>query len=266
MRLFVLSLMVCGFLASGISTAQTLIDIPGGTFVMGDAKGDANEAPKTVSVAPFRLMRLEVTNNQFAAFSRATGYITDREKEGWGWVWPGGRWTRVNGADWKHPQGPDSSITQLGNHPVVQVSANDAEQYCRWQNMRLPSEMEWEFAARGTDGRRYPWGDARPTQSKPHRTNLGRIKCCAPDDADGYLRTSPVGKFPANASPFGVLDMAGNVWEWTYDRFPGVPYERAIRGGGWGNNPYCLRVSYRHGNRPHYGLDMVGFRCAADKE
>lgn len=231
---------------------------------MGDSTGDANEAPKTVSVEPFRLMRLEVTNAQFSTFVKATGYVTDREKEGWAWVWPGGRWTRVNGANWRHPRGPKSSIQNLENHPVVQVSANDAEQYCQWRGMRLPNEKEWEFAARGTDGRRYPWGNERPTQSKPFRTNLGRIKCCAADDSDGYMRTSPVGIFPANASPFGILDMAGNVWEWTSDKFPGVPYERAIRGGGWGNNPYCLRVSYRHGNRPHYGLDMVGFRCAAN--
>ena len=83
-------------------------------------------------------------------------------------------------------------------------------------------------------------------------------------DADGFLRTAPVGSFPRGRSPFGLDDMAGNVWEWTSSRFPGSPGMRVIRGGGWGNNPYCLRAAYRHGNPPDIGLDMVGFRCAAD--
>ena len=88
------------------------------------------------------------------------------------------------------------------------------------------------------------------------------MPCCAPDAGDGFRRTAPVGRYPSGASPFGLFDMAGNVWEWTSSAFPGQPEHRVIRGGGWGNNPYCLRVSYRHGNPPDLALDMVGFRCA----
>ncbi len=144
------------------------------------------------------------------------------------------------------------------------MSARDAAAYCAWKGLRLPGGTEWEFAARGTDGRRYPWGNVRPGAHAKRRANFGTVKCCAPDAADGFERTAPVGIFPAGASPFGLLDMAGNVWEWTASRFPGRPEMVTLRGGGWGNNPYCLRVSYRHGNPPDIGLDMVGFRCAED--
>ena len=255
---------VLGLLLSGFSGAADLVPVPGGAFVMGDETGDPNEAPKRITVMPFRMMQTEVTNKSFAAFVKATGHVTDRERDGWGWIWPAGRWLRQKGANWRHPHGPDDSLKGRDDHPVVQVSANDAAAYCRWCGLRLPTEAEWEFAARGTDGRRYPWGDDPPRQSAPFHTNFGSVRCCGADGTDGFVKTAPVGRFPAGASPYGLLDMAGNVWEWTSDRFPGQPQERAIRGGGWGNNPYCLRVSYRHGNRPDYGLDMVGFRCAGD--
>ncbi len=131
---------------------------------------------------------------------------------------------------------------------------------------RLSSGAEWEFGARGTDGRRYPWGDEPPRDDGRHRANFGAVRCCVADDADGYERTVPVGSFPLGVSPFGLSDMAGNVWERTASPYPGRRYWVALRGGGWGNDPYCLRVSCRHGNPPDIDLDMVGFRCADDAE
>ena len=255
--------------AQDFGTPLGLVAIPGGSFVMGDAEGDANEAPKPMAVGPFRLMRHEVTNAQFTAFVAATGHRTDPERSGAGYVWDG-RWRLITGADWRHPYGPDTSVEQAPNHPpnhpVVQVSAHDAAAFCAWRGLRLPSEAEWEFAARGTDGRRFPWGNDPPQAGAAAPANFGTVPCCAADAGDGYLRTAPVGSYPAGASPYGIQDMAGNVWEWTSDPFPDNPDFVALRGGGWGNNPYCLRVSYRHGNPPDIGLDMVGFRCAADAD
>ncbi len=245
--------------------AFDLVEIPGGAFVMGDGSGEPDEAPTTVRVVSFRIMRHEVTNAQFAAFVSATGWTTDVEAAGVGYLWSG-RWVLAAGADWRHPFGQKSTVDGKAAHPVVQVSARDAAAFCSWAGMRLPSEAEWEFAARSADGRRYPWGDEAPEQGPDARANFGTVACCAPDASDGYHRTAPVGRYPGGASPFGLLDMAGNVWEWTASRFPGTPGLVALRGGGWGNNPYCLRVSYRHGNPPGIGLDMVGFRCAGGAE
>ena len=240
-----------------------LLDIPGGRFVMGDAEGEADEAPRSVAIAPFRLMRLEVTNRQYADFVIATGHRPQLERPGFGYVWTD-RWRSVPDTDWRHPHGPVSTIADADDHPVVQVSALDAQAFCAWHGLRLPREEEWEFAARGTDGRRYPWGDAPPEEGGRRRANFGTVACCAKDATDGYARIAPVGQYPDGASPFGVLDMAGNVWEWTSSPFPGRPGFVALRGGGWGNDPYCLRTSYRHANPPNIGLDIVGFRCAGD--
>jgi len=242
---------------------SNLVTVPGGLFVMGDPGGDANEAPRRVRVAPFRIMRLEVTNSMFAGFVAATGHVSDAERHGFGYVWDG-RWRRATGADWCHPGGPASDLTRRDDHPVVQVSQQDAAAFCRWLGLRLPSEEEWEFAARGDDGRRFPWGDEAPRHDGRRLANFGTVRCCAPDARDGYVGTAPVGSYPDGASPFGLLDMAGNVWEWTSSAFPGRPDHVVLRGGGWGNDPYGLRVSYRHGNPPDIGLDMVGLRCAGD--
>lgn len=243
--------------------AEALIAIPGGTLVAGDVSGEADESPRRIEVKSFRLMRNEVTNREFAAFVAATGHMTDVERRGAGYVWSD-RWREVRGANWRRPQGPGSSIAGLEEHPAVQVSARDAAAYCRWRGLRLPSEMEWEYAARGGDGRRYPWGDEPPAQRGARRANFGTERCCARDGSDGFARTAPVGRFPAGASPFGIHDMAGNVWEWTSDRYREGADEFALRGGGWGNDAYGLRASYRHGNPPDIGLDMVGIRCAGN--
>lgn len=245
------------------SALAEMITIPGGGFVMGDASGDANEAPRRVTVAPFGIMRHEVTNGQFAAFIAATGHRTDAERRGAGYVWTD-RWRLVAGAEWRAPHGPGSAMAGKAGHAVVQVSQRDAAAYCAWRGWRLPSEAEWEFAARGGDGRRYPWGNAPPRQGPDAQANFGTLACCAADGSDGFDKIAPVGGYPSGASPYGALDMAGNVWEWTASPFPGRPGFVSLRGGGWGNDPYCLRTAYRHANPPDIGLGMVGFRCAAD--
>ena len=253
-------------LVPGGIRAEPLVGIPGGGFTMGDAAGDANETPRQVTVAPFGISGREVTNAEFTEFVTATRYVTDPERSGEGYVWTD-KWRSVAKADWRHPHGPGSSIDGKAGHPVVQVSQRDAAAYCTWRGQRLPTEAEWEFAARGTDGRRYAWGNSAPVQTGElirRRANYGTDACCAPDATDGHRTTAPVGSFPAGRSPFGLNDMAGNVWEWTTTRFPGRQSWVVIKGGGWGNDPYCLRAAYKHGNPPDIGLDMVGFRCAAD--
>lgn len=252
-------------LSAGSEDIFDLVEIPAGQARLGDAQGDGNEVVRTFDLPAFRMMRFEVTNAQFGRFLAESGYTTDVERRGEGYTW-WRRWQSVAGANWRQPQGPASDILDLEDHPVVQVSARDAEAFCRHYGLRLPNDEEWEYAARGTDGRRFPWGDNPPGSPSEKLANAGTIACCGPDEGDGYARTAPVGSFPGGRSPFGLFDMAGNVWEWTASSFPGKPSERALRGGGWGNNPYCLRAAYRHGNPSDIGLDMVGFRCAGDSE
>ncbi|MBI2961868.1 MAG: formylglycine-generating enzyme family protein [Betaproteobacteria bacterium] len=253
----------CRAADGGAREDNELVSIPGGSFVIGDARGEPDEAPRQVTVKPFRMMRHEITNGEFAQFVAATGYSTDAERSGSGYVWTD-RWREVAGAQWRRPQGPESSLHGLDRHPVVQVSARDAAAYCAWRGLRLPTEEEWEFAARGTDGRSYPWGNEPPAQMGERRANFGSERCCAPDASDGFERTAPVESYALGTSPFGLADMAGNVWEWTSAAYSGRSGQVALRGGGWGNDPYGLRASYRHGNPPDIGLDMVGFRCAGD--
>jgi len=264
LSLKVLTVLLLAFAGGPASGAQEFdfVPIPSGTAQLGDRQGDANEILRSIQIPAFRLMRREVTNRQFERFILASGYRTTVERTQKGHVW-WTQWDLVKGASWRHPQGPQSNLENLADHPVVQVSAIDAEAFCQYYGLRLPSEEEWEYAARGPQGFRYPWGNTLTPVSFAERTNAGTYSCCAASQADGFLRTAPVGSFPLGRSPFGLDDMAGNVWEWTSSPFPGSPGKRVIRGGGWGNNPYCLRTAYRHGNPPGIGLNMVGFRCAA---
>ena len=251
-----------------------MISIPAGTFSMGSNDGESAERPvRKVSVSGFSVDRYEVTNKEFSYFVTTTGHITDAEKSRKAWHW-NGKWRRVEHANWQHPHGPDSSIHGLDTHPVVQVSWNDAKAYCEWRGKRLPTEAEWEYAARGNDNRVYAWGKEIPDSA---RASYGSNVCCAADDHDSFLYTAPVGSFKRGDSLFGVSDMTGNVWEWVEDGFDPEYYsrspeqdpvnrsatvEKVIRGGGWGNNPEGLRATLRHANPPHFALSMVGFRCA----
>ena len=263
LRIGLMALFCVLHMAWACAQGLDLVNIPAGTAQLGDPKGDKNEVVRKVKVAAFRLMRREVTNLQFAEFVADTGYTTTVEASGKGNVW-NKRWRLIGGADWRHPHGPGSHLHGLGLHPVVQISARDAEAFCSHFGLRLPSEVEWEYAARGPEGLRYPWGNSLTKSLLPKVANAGTWACCAPSEADGHRRTAPVGSFRQGRSPFGLDDMIGNVWEWTSSPFPGDPKKRSIRGGGWGNNPYCLRAAYRHANPPEIGLDMVGFRCAGD--
>lgn len=256
---------------------EAMVDIPRGPFLMGSDHGEPAERPvHRVVLSAFSIDRFETTNAEFAAFVSATGYVTDSERSGVGWDW-GGKWREIKGANWRHPHGPASSIQGLERHPVVQVSWNDAQAYCRWRGKRLPTEAEWERAARGSGDRTYPWGNELPRDGTCYRASYGSDECCRPNTGDGYFFTAPVGSFPLGRSPFGVEDLAGNVWEWVEDWFDPEFYRRSpstnpvnstvrdrkvIRGGGWGNNPFGLRSTLRHANPPGMGLSMVGYRCA----
>jgi formylglycine-generating enzyme required for sulfatase activity len=259
------------------STYRGMVKVPPGIFSMGSDSGEPAERPiHDVTVSGFYLDRFEVTNAAFSEFVAATNHVTGPERDGVGWHWTG-EWKQVKGANWRHPHGPKSRLDGLGQHPVVQVSWRDAAVYCQWRRKRLPSEAEWERAARNTGGVLYAWGNAPPHENALYRASYGSDQCCSADDGDGFLYTAPVGSFPSGRSPFGVDDMTGNVWEWVSDTYDESFYGRSpaadpistapekrkvIRGGGWGNNPWGLRTTLRHANTPESGLSMVGFRCA----
>ena len=220
-----------------------MVEIPAGAFTMGLDEGEADERPAhEVELPAYYIEILEVTNAQFAAFVEDTGYTTESEKGG--------------GQGWKaFAEGKD-------NHPVVKVSWNDATAYCEWAGRRLPTEAEWEKAARGMEGNLYPWGN---------EWDISRVNA----KESGYRGTTPVGLFGDGASPYGVLDMSGNVWEWTadwYQAYPGNTVEdefygeefKVLRGGGWFNEKAQLATTNRSSSSPEAANDDIGFRCAGD--
>jgi sulfatase modifying factor 1 len=217
--------------------------IPGGTFLMGSDRHYPEEAPAhKVSIAGFWIDSCAVTNDDFARFVVATGYVTSAERSADPRDYPGAQpellapssvmfkkpaqrvdlgnhynwWIYVRGADWRHPRGPASSIKGLGAHPVVHVAYEDVDAYAAWAGKEIPTEAEWEFAARGgLDGADYCWGDDfAPDGNFMANTWQGEFPWQNKLE-DGYEWTAPVGSFPANG--YGLHDMAGNVWEWTAD-------------------------------------------------
>lgn len=277
--------------ATGADLA-TMALLDGGEFLMGSeddrAYPDDGEGPvRRMTVEPFRISTTAVTNTQFAAFVAATSHRTDAERYGWSFVFGGlladdfpptrgvvsaPWWRQVEGADWRHPAGPGSDVDTdgLGDHPVVHVSWTDAAGYCAWAGLRLPTEKEWEFAARGgLHGCAFPWGDELEPDGE-HRMNVWQgVFPQQNTRADGWYGTCPVHEFPPNG--FGLHNMTGNVWEWCQDIFEAGPptagTRRSARGGSYlCHDSYCrrYRVSARQGITPDSTMGNTGFRCAGD--
>ena len=261
-------------------TPEGMVYVPGGLTRIGAEDGTADERPVfRTRVAPFFLDRAPVTVAQFRTFVARTGYRTDAERFGDAGVLDvrTGQWRLVRGASWRRPLGPDGPPAP-DDHPVTQVSWNDAAAYAEWAGKRLPTEIEWEHAARGGADRaaRYAWGDSL-IEGGHHRANTWQASHdghAAPED--GHLYTSPVGAY--GESPLGLVDMGGNVWEWTASWFrsyadrdrplrPGAAAERVQRGGSFlCHEDFChgYRVSARSHSSPESALFHTGFRLAMD--
>ena len=220
-----------------------LIEIPAGDFVFGRDDGPDNERPRrVVSGEAFAINRTEITNAEYQRFIDATGH--------------------------RSPSYGSHPFLGLDDRPVVGVTWDDADAFCRFYGLALPSEPQYERAARGTNGAPYPWGAALPDTM---RANAGATTCCAGDDADGYAMTAPADSFAEGASPEGVLNLLGNVWEWTRDVY--APYEgepdaettgkfRVLRGGSWNSDPAHLTTTYRLAYDPEFRFAANGgFRC-----
>ena len=260
---------------------MTLVYVPEGEFSMGSPEGVgeyAEQPQHQVYLDAYWIDQTEVTSAMFSTFVNETGYKTDAEKDGESYVYLQiyEVWESMKGADWQHPYGQYSSIANLENHPVIHVSWNDAYAYCIWAGRQLPSEAQWEKAARGTDGRTYPWGNQVPAGNLLNFADTNTNFDWSDSSADdGYADTAPVGSYPDGASPYGALDMAGNVWEWVADWFGVYPTEsvdyptgpssgiyRVLRGGSWIGNTYSIRSAKRSNNYPTNSSGYVGFRCA----
>ncbi len=291
----------------GPRDGSDMVAIPAGVFTMGCDRHEGHAADgegpaRPVHVGAFRLDRLAVTNARFGRFVAATGYRTDAERQGWSFVFAGllpddfpetrgvaaaPWWREVHGADWRHPDGPHSALTGRDGHPVVHVSHADALAFCAWAGKRLPTEAEWERAARGgLEGRRFPWGDDETPEGR-HPCNVWQG--VFPSDnrrLDGHYGLAPADSFEPNG--FGLHNMAGNCWEWCADWFdtrwpatmarrvapaplrdpcgPASGLERVMRGGSYLCHPsYCWR--YRNAARsaasPDSSTGHIGFRCAS---
>lgn len=266
------------------SDGMALVFVPAGEFLMGSLDSDqaagSDEKPQhTVSLNAFWVDRTEVTNAMFARFVVATGYKTEAERQGWGKVFSLSEqeWGEVDGANWQHPRGSTTTIEGLDDYPVVSMSWNDANTYCQWVGRRLPTEAEWEKAARGTDGRNYPWGDQAPAGNLLNFADRNLAQDWSDKNADdGYEFLAPVGSYPAGASPYGALDMVGNAWEWTVDWYvedyyahsptknpvqTTTAFTRVLRGGSWLDRPQFLRVTNRNWIYQEFAGDLIGFRC-----
>lgn len=270
---------------SGLAELYEWVTVPGGPFVMGadeiraDGKPLAAYPAHVVDVGAFRMARRPVSVGDFARFVEETGYVTVAEREGASYVWLGGEdtttpdqdhlWFNLAGASWRAPRGAGSDVTGKDDHPVTHVALPDCQAFCDWSGTRLPREAEWEKAARGPDGRPYAWGGASPTPAScNHSMFVGD--------------TTPIGSYPGAAGPYGVDDIAGNVWEWMGTRWHLFPYDEdkpprrvltkrgpvelaTVRGGSFYNNcdPRGIAAWVRVYSHPLYTSYDIGFRVCA---
>lgn len=304
-----------------------MVWIPGGVFIMGNKQGqhEDEQTEHEVALDGFFMDQTEVTNRQFQEFVQATSFVTLAEKTPSAEdlpgidlsqidpenlkpgsicftyrpdgqkidkshpLWPYQLWGYVKGANWKHPDGPDSKIDDKLDHPVVHVNWDDANAYAKWAGKRLPTEAEWEYAARGNQADwEFPWGNELAPDGKWLANVWQGEFPYQNENGDGFQNTSPVKTFPANA--YGLYDMSGNVWEWCHDFYqpdyykysprqnpqgPGSSFDpnepgtikRIQRGGSFMcNTNYCTgyRVSARMKGTPDSGLRHTGFRCVKD--
>ncbi len=302
-----ITLFFASLTASFVSTAKESAPegmnyIPGGTFHMGYENGHADEAPvHTVTLDSFFMDNHEVTNREFAEFVEATNYITQAEKDGYAWSYLKGEndFKQIQGANWRHPHGPDTSYKNRLDHPVVCVSWEDAKAYAEWAGKRLPTEAEWEYAARAGGMLHYQAGtqsqlaqqnsiqdslqDLSPSQVLFRQANFWQGTWPEKNRLeDEHFYTSPVGKYSPN--DYGLHDFLGNVWEWCHDWYAADYYQhspeknptgpesgttRVARGGSWFCSAnYCSAYTthFRGGSPPTHTFNNVGFRCAKDAE
>jgi formylglycine-generating enzyme len=284
-------------------STKGMVLLPGGSFLMGHDRDEGypadGEGPMhEVELSPFWIDVTTVTNEAFHEFTDETGYVTEAEEWGWSFVFAGFLpddfpptrsvasapwWRQVEGSDWRHPEGPHSDLDDRLDHPVVHVSWNDALAYCRWAGKRLPTEAEWEYAARGgLTQKRFPWGDELEPDGE-HRMNVWQGTFPVENTVlDGYAGTAPAGSYPANG--YGLHGMTGNVWEWCQDWFDPEAYRssatidpagpdqgthRVMRGGSYlCHDSYCYRyrVAARSANTADSSAGNVGFRCVATRD
>lgn len=258
------------------ASESEMITFKGGNFIMGSNTGLPQEKPEhEVSIKAFKIDKSPVTVAQFNAFVQATAYQTEAERFGDSGVFSLEKqsWELLKGAYWKKPFGPNGPDAER-NHPVTHVSWNDALAYAQWAGKRLPTEAEWEYAARSgkNSGNKFSWGN-KVEENGQYFANTWQGSMSAPETKDGFLYTCPIGTFGENEA--GLTDMGGNVWQWCADNYKGYPGSKmpirenpeikVIRGGSFFYDQYgedSFSVSGRSMNSHETSLFNTGFRCA----